>query len=620
MSTGPAHTLPALRLGTDGEGKPVTLAAEHRARGTLLMGQPGLGKSNLLVACALQDAAAGAAVLFVDPHDGAAQFLRRLPESRWHDVVILSLTQPGIPIWPVLDMARKPDEVLVVADHLTDAWRALSGDTAIGPRAQSIIQHTLLTAYGDGTEILTPIDLLCTLVASSYQTARLSARTDLMDEGFPLTLFWNEVVASLGPRAWQEWAQSTDNKIAPLVLHPWLRRATSGLPPIMALPAGSVALLDGPDVRRVYWVRDGSLVVTRQAGPTVEVARVPIAQELEPWLLDGMSGGTVRAPAFPQGRAAAHPPRMPDHLDPSLRVPDRDERATYGRPVVDYVGRRRRRRAWARRIEYDLAPRGIEVREAIASGDMLDEGKLVVVEVPESYGSTVTETVGTFVLLEAVLRGIRALALPEARRIPVAIYIDEAELFMNRSFDVALAQLRKAGTALTFSVQRLGQLGVPHAALRRAIVDTVGTIIALGPGLGEVPEVAALVRCTEEQLLGLERGQGVVSTLTPSSGQSSGWARMPTQALSFPRMRPVEHEDVATRLRAASQARYTQREDLAIAGYRQRVARIATVIEERADRAARRRARGDPRADPRPTGAPVTPATVGPAPPEPEPA
>ena len=553
----------------------VAIAGQHRPRGTLLVGQAGLGKSNLIVESFLQDAEAGHRGVFVDPHDSTAEILRRIPAHRRQDVVLVSLVQEGVPIWPLMNVAHRPDEILVVADHLIDAWRALSGEQSIGPRADSIIKHALLLVAGHSDELLTPLELQTVLADQAYQVALMDRAHDRPDY-FPLHLFWNQVVPGLGAARWQEWSQSTQNKLAPLLLHPWLRRATAGIAPITAgdLHVSGPEILDDKNLLRVMWVRDGVVIATvREVDGQMTTYTVRVGKSLEKWLIEGVSSssGKVRSQKFPQGRPAVSPMPFPDTRDPALMRPDDLELAQYGDHLAQYVARRRRRRGWTRRVEYDFMERGVEVNEAIDIGDLLDDRKLVLVEIPETYGSSVTETIGTFVLLAAVLSGIRALALPPERRVPVSIYIDEAEQFMSKSMDVALAQLRKAGVALTLSIQRLGQLGAQHAGLRRAIVDTVGTLIALGPGLGEIREMAELLGVDPDDLRGLERGEGLVSGLTDN------WAREKPVRFHFDRMRPIG-EDHSIALREASAARYTQTVEQAETGYAARQSQIQHVM------------------------------------------
>ncbi|MHB1525062.1 MAG: type IV secretory system conjugative DNA transfer family protein [Candidatus Dormibacteria bacterium] len=587
----------------------------------LVVGQAGLGKSNFIVEAFLQDADAGGRGVFVDPHDSTTEILRRIPEHRRNDVVLVSLVQAGVPIWPLMNVAHRPDEILVVADHLIDAWRALSGEQSIGPRAESIIKHALLLIAGASDELLTPLELATVLSSRGYQTA-LMEEAEKRPDYWPLYLFWDQDVPDLGPRGWKEWAQSTQNKVDPLLVHPWLRRATAGIAPITAadLRQAGPELLDDPRLIRVLWVRDGVIIaILREDGEADPVSYVVrVGESLEPWLIDNVSLADhhVRCRMFPNGRPALSPVSVPDTRDPALQRPTAEELAQYGDHLAQYVARRRRRRGWTRRVEYDFLPRGVEVNESIDIGDLLDDGKLVLVEIPEIYGSSVTETIGTFALLASVLSGIRALALPPARRVPVSIYIDEAEKFMSRQMDVALAQLRKAGVALTLSVQRLGQLGVTNAALRRGIVDTVGTMVVLGPGLGEVPEVAELLGVKSDELFALERGQGIVS------GLNEHWAREKPVKFDFPPMRTIV-SDQSIALRQSSSARYTQTVEDAELGYKVRqdaIRRLAAAGAAKAKSAAKPSAKraktvqSDPKTEP--TGSDDSSAQWGPDEPE----
>ena len=99
----------------------------------------------------------------------------------------------------------------------------------------------------------------------------------------------------------------------------------------------------------------------------------------------------------------------------------------------------------------------------------------------------------------------------------------------------------------------------------------MGTLIALGPGLGEVPEMAKLLGVEEESLRDLERGQGIVSGLTKD------WARSKPILFKFNRMRSVS-EDHSIALREASAARYTQTIEQAESGYQARQAQIMQVM------------------------------------------
>ncbi len=65
-----------------------TMEFEERLRGILFLGKKGMGKTQALVSIALQDAAAGLPVFFIDcGGEGVREISRRLPSSRLSDLV-----------------------------------------------------------------------------------------------------------------------------------------------------------------------------------------------------------------------------------------------------------------------------------------------------------------------------------------------------------------------------------------------------------------------------------------------------------------------------------------------------------------------------------------------------
>ncbi|MHB8508438.1 MAG: type IV secretory system conjugative DNA transfer family protein [Candidatus Dormibacteria bacterium] len=546
--------------------KPIMLKGAHRSRGVVVFGTPGAGKSSLMAEMFVQDVEAGMGGMFVDPHNNIQKILERLPVHRHKDVVLLSLVHDQTPaLWPVLSMAREDDELLMVADLLIDAWRAQFGETSFGARGESILAHLLALVPRDN---LSPIELLSALSFRDYRYKMLEKR-DHLGMDFALDAFWNGTMRALNEAKFQEWAQSTANKLSRLLLHPYLRRSTTGNPiPIESSvnPRAPVALLKDADVERVMWLRDGLVAVWRNGNP--HHSFVVISRELEPFLLDMVRNNVAKAPAFPRGMPAPGYASSSDRDDLSLTRPTEDEVATLsGDNVWRHVLRRRRRRAWARYVDFDLLRRGVAVKESIDISDLLDDEKIILVEVPEGDGSEVTANVATFALMSAVLRGTRQLALPENRQTPAVIYIDEAAKFISAGVERTLTELRKAGVALTLGIQRASQLGGPNAMLRRSVIDTVGTIICMPPGREESQEFADLLSVERDQLQALQRGEGYVATLT------EGWAQEKPVKFTAKRLREVRRNNSAT-LRAVAVERYCQSAVDADAVYLERVSRI----------------------------------------------
>src|SRR5512135_30685 len=71
----------------------ITIGDAERCGGLYILGQPRTGKSNLLVGLALSDIRRNHGILFIDPHtDAINDLLRRIPESRRKDVILLDPT------------------------------------------------------------------------------------------------------------------------------------------------------------------------------------------------------------------------------------------------------------------------------------------------------------------------------------------------------------------------------------------------------------------------------------------------------------------------------------------------------------------------------------------------
>ena len=74
----------------------ISLGDVARCGGLYILGQPRTGKSNLMVSCALQDMEHGHGLLFIDPHgDAITELMKRLPEKRIKDVILLNPTDPS---------------------------------------------------------------------------------------------------------------------------------------------------------------------------------------------------------------------------------------------------------------------------------------------------------------------------------------------------------------------------------------------------------------------------------------------------------------------------------------------------------------------------------------------
>ena len=495
--------LPAQVLGTDDRGRPVEISVEHRYRGTLIAGPPGKGKSELMTDLMLQDARHGAAILVVDAHETIDHLLGRLPRKRHRDVVLLSVLGDEVPMWPALS---NTEDKRLLSELLVGAWRAIYGESSIGPRSDNVALNAFLTAPDRN---LSPVEIMQVILDPAYRYACLDALKSTAGH-HALSRYWR--TAGLNERAFQEWAQPVVNKLGPMESVPWLLRMLSGA---LLVPGNrqdwlpSQAVFE-PDVEEVTWLGHGAAVLRRRDS---EVPwGVDLSDILDSRLLRSINGQIVASDHLYQGAHMEVPPGRADKNDPILGRPSDGERAKYGAAIDRWVQPRRQRRGYERLAELELEPRGIHTQQVIDIEEMLDLGRIVLVEVPQLRGPQVQATVAALVLTAVTQRGLRTVSFPEERRRPVAVYMDEAGQFSGWSLAVALEQLRKSHTAFTLAVQHLGQLSRGGTDLD-AVLSTVGSFVSLGSGMGDRGVVAKLLEVTEEVVGDLGRGEMLVKGL-----------------------------------------------------------------------------------------------------------
>lgn len=125
---------------------------------------------------------------------------------------------------------------------------------------------------------------------------------------------------------------------------------------------------------------------------------------------------------------------------------------------------------------------------------------------------------GSFLVTKIVNAAFRRARLPEERRRPWYLYIDEFQAFMNLSvgFDRILTEARKYKLVLAgLANQYVGQLSSP---VRQAIFGNVGTYIVFRLGLEDAHAVAREFRAfTADEILDLDVGQALVRAGTSAT-------------------------------------------------------------------------------------------------------
>lgn len=182
-------------------------------RHSWLLGPNGTGKSTLLLNLIVQDLLAGRGMVVIEPKDLIADVLRRIPESRRDDVVVLDpLDAAPVGINPLqrrrAGESRTPE---VIADALFGVFHTLYGDS-LGPRSSDILRNSLdaLSRHPDASLVMLPL-----LLTNAGFRRRLTAdliRTDPIAAG----PFW-QWFDGLSPESAAQVIAPLQNKLRPLL-------------------------------------------------------------------------------------------------------------------------------------------------------------------------------------------------------------------------------------------------------------------------------------------------------------------------------------------------------------------------------------------------------------------
>ncbi|MBW3599492.1 MAG: type IV secretion system DNA-binding domain-containing protein, partial [Planctomycetes bacterium] len=149
---------------------------------------------------------------------------------------------------------------------------------------------------------------------------------------------------------------------------------------------------------------------------------------------------------------------------------------------------------------------------AVDFDDVLNGGKIFLANLSTGH---LTERIagmfGSFLVTKLVNAAFRRARMPEERRRPFYLYIDEFQAFMNTSgvgFERILAEARKYRLVLAgLANQFVAQLNDP---VRQAIFGNVGTFVTFRLGVNDANTVAREMGIfTAEEILALELGQAI---------------------------------------------------------------------------------------------------------------
>jgi hypothetical protein len=206
-----------------GEARRLALSIDDARQHLHVIGPTGTGKSTLLANLIGQDIAAGRGVVVIEPKgDLIEEVLRRIPEQRLSDVVVIDPTETAFPVGlnPLLARGRNPE---LVADQVLAVFHALH-EQNWGPRMQDILHAALLTLAGRGDATL------CVLPALLTNPAFRRRMTTGLQDPVALEPFWAWFEA-ISDAERQQAIAPVLNKLRPFLLRKSVRAIVGQLEP-----------------------------------------------------------------------------------------------------------------------------------------------------------------------------------------------------------------------------------------------------------------------------------------------------------------------------------------------------------------------------------------------------
>lgn len=122
----------------------------------------------------------------------------------------------------------------------------------------------------------------------------------------------------------------------------------------------------------------------------------------------------------------------------------------------------------------------IENKQQISFRKIMDEKKILLINLSKgALGSDVAHILGSLLLSTITSASFNRIEIPEKRRIPFHLYLDEFHNYTNKSIVEMLSELRKFKITLTLAHQYLQQL---DDDIRHGVLGNVGSILCFRIG------------------------------------------------------------------------------------------------------------------------------------------
>lgn len=179
---------------------PIYIKPNDRFRHLYVIGQTGMGKSQMLEFLAKQDIQSGKGMCVVDPHgDLAEDILGWLPRERADDVIVFDPADTERPMGLNMLEADTPEEADFVALEAMNMMIKLFGNEIFGPRIQDYFRNGCLTLMADKDEGGAITDMVRLFTDDDWQKYKVSKVENPI-----VRSFWEKQMANTGQREKQE--------------------------------------------------------------------------------------------------------------------------------------------------------------------------------------------------------------------------------------------------------------------------------------------------------------------------------------------------------------------------------------------------------------------------------
>ena len=152
-------------------------------------------------------------------------------------------------------------------------------------------------------------------------------------------------------------------------------------------------------------------------------------------------------------------------------------------------------------------------------GERMNQGQIVLVNLNKGLlGTYESRLLGTILMMEIFAAGLQRSALPESKRRPVNVYVDEFQNFVSDNVASMLSEARKFGIRLTLANQTLAQLKATPGRqdLLETVLGNVGNVILFRLGVPDADRLKLFIEpYTRQEMQELPNFHALARILTP---------------------------------------------------------------------------------------------------------